>query len=510
MRGLILFSLILVCFSSISQTSDVYIQHSKALAMRTYPEGGFDSKGNLIVCADDENRKRILVFKYDTSRTLIDTTSFPCLNGGCYMNDAVVSGNNTFMFIQERISWENRIMRMLVLDEQLSVIKDSILVDSSYYNSYSQCAISTGINNVLLNITLVDSIPDSSGTQLFLFSEKGRLLKSRFYNLHFGEQIANYKTNQYLLALNRYTDSNRRIHQNKAAILNTNLEIQQYFRTDSSAKHFLDRRKKIQVNYYPTSIYSFPNIFSTTQNTFTIVSTFEIDTFDMTNPTTNFMDNYVMRVAQTTTSDSIINEHYFISDSSWISAAYRNSVLLPDSSFLVLGVRNVSKYYEPISPIRSSYILAKFDKHANLIWTKNFSQKNYYYHATQIVYSSKGGIAILGTAFDYSKTGLNHVNILFLNENGEIKTEVGIKSINNDLEESSKVYPNPANRFVYFNVKEKCLLELTSTSGQLMSSTNFNEGLNNLDISILENGIYLYRILSTNQEVIKKGKLVKH
>lgn len=72
-----------------------------------------------------------------------------------------------------------------------------------------------------------------------------------------------------------------------------------------------------------------------------------------------------------------------------------------------------------------------------------------------------------------------------------------------------QVYPNPASSQVHFAVSGKGAKEvhIFDITGKLLESKALTNGTLKLDVSDYNKGVYLYRILSTDGETVKTGKL---
>lgn len=92
-------------------------------------------------------------------------------------------------------------------------------------------------------------------------------------------------------------------------------------------------------------------------------------------------------------------------------------------------------------------------------------------------------------------------NIRFDDNSGSSSIAVNEKNVN--------VFPNPANDFVTFQIDglENGNVVISSITGQEVVNTSVN-GLAKVDVSALNNGVYIYKITNSNGELIKTSKLV--
>ena len=72
------------------------------------------------------------------------------------------------------------------------------------------------------------------------------------------------------------------------------------------------------------------------------------------------------------------------------------------------------------------------------------------------------------------------------------------------------VYPNPANDFINVDVNgiENANITVYSVTGQEVINTTISNGTQKLNVSNLNNGVYIYAVRDLNGEVIKTNKLV--
>lgn len=66
-----------------------------------------------------------------------------------------------------------------------------------------------------------------------------------------------------------------------------------------------------------------------------------------------------------------------------------------------------------------------------------------------------------------------------------------------------KPYPNPAHNTIYITAKQKDLINIYNTLGQKVGTYKLNQGINSIDISSLESGMYIISSETTPEEVFK-------
>lgn len=64
--------------------------------------------------------------------------------------------------------------------------------------------------------------------------------------------------------------------------------------------------------------------------------------------------------------------------------------------------------------------------------------------------------------------------------------------------ESTRVYPNPVKDVLFINLKEKSVITVYNTSGQLIETKSLNEGSNNMNVSYWNRGTYMIHISGQN------------
>jgi len=64
-----------------------------------------------------------------------------------------------------------------------------------------------------------------------------------------------------------------------------------------------------------------------------------------------------------------------------------------------------------------------------------------------------------------------------------------------------KIYPNPANDFLYMQSKTSGTLQFHDLSGRILKEDNFNKGMNTFNVSEFASGIYFVTGISNEQEV---------
>ncbi len=120
-----------------------------------------------------------------------------------------------------------------------------------------------------------------------------------------------------------------------------------------------------------------------------------------------------------------------------------------------------------------------------------------------VVYALKGwnGSLYIGGSFDQADS-------IAANNICKYDAPAGIKNVRNNIAVST--FPNPANTVINFNIINENnisgIIKLLDISGREMIQESFHVGLNSLDISNLDNGMYLYEIIGNSS--IFQGKII--
>lgn len=254
--------------------------------------------------------------------------------------------------------------------------------------------------------------------------------------------------------------------------------------------------------FHDFDLNSFPSLITSGDDKF-IVSSFVADTSRL--PGGVRRSNYFLRVAQFK-NDTLFNEISIKDEEYWLRTAYFNSVKLPDSSFLVFGIVNASENYMPLSPIDSKFVLCKFDSKGNLIWRKEYGEEGQYYHASEIVASADGRIALVGFTYEYNNSGFAYPYALILDYNGNpLDTLSRSEIVRND--NGLKLYPNPANNFIEVSGQQETGIEIELKDAQGRSvMDHIIQPRDRIDIRYFKSGLYFYTLKLGERQV--SGKLV--
>lgn len=130
------------------------------------------------------------------------------------------------------------------------------------------------------------------------------------------------------------------------------------------------------------------------------------------------------------------------------------------------------------------------------------TQKVYDYYS---VSASKAPIISINSSTISSTLGGTSAQTFVTVLNGY--TSVGVKENTTESIELS-VFPNPANSYVSFNTSsiEASKVTVYDVTGRVVATDNFEIGKCKLDVSSLNGGVYIYSVLSKNNQTLKTGK----
>ncbi len=86
----------------------------------------------------------------------------------------------------------------------------------------------------------------------------------------------------------------------------------------------------------------------------------------------------------------------------------------------------------------------------------------------------------------------------------------GELATSNDISSKIKLYPNPFREKLNFEVSEESNVNFYDVSGRRVMQYQLKKGINNLNTSALNRGMYLYQIQNVSGDVIQTGKVIKN
>lgn len=160
-------------------------------------------------------------------------------------------------------------------------------------------------------------------------------------------------------------------------------------------------------------------------------------------------------------------------------------------------------------PPDSDYYLFKLDTNGNVVWERRYgdSEKQFLFNILSL---SGGGYLLIGYKISRDGSYEHDPYIIKIDENGNLNSINDIPFFENQI----NVYPNPSpGEFTfYFPTNEGTFaqLEILDIIGKKVYSTsNIGKyGMEKVDMSHLEDGIYIYQLFNKKGELFR-GKLIK-
>jgi len=123
---------------------------------------------------------------------------------------------------------------------------------------------------------------------------------------------------------------------------------------------------------------------------------------------------------------------------------------------------------------------------------------------SQVITHTPDGGCILCTNYHTEKGGCEHI-VKFPVTDFDPTWSVG-ETEKADI--TSDVYPNPATNTLHLNIGEDAILSITDIQGRRLLQKNVSGGDNEIDISGLNSGMYIYQVCGNSSEN-KTGKFIK-
>jgi hypothetical protein len=256
--------------------------------------------------------------------------------------------------------------------------------------------------------------------------------------------------------------------------------------------------------------------FGVTTNGFSIFSYKGISTNDsLIYLAYNFIDgvnnNFNSIVEKCDLNGNVLNEFVFESPSdsaSWI--AHLNAMdTLQDGNLILCTTKNLDAntavQHEP-----TKIMLFKLSPNLDLIWQKYLFGDEGMYEAYSIKAHPDGGIVVLGT---YSPTPPTSFDIkeVFLMKTDKEGLLTGIGENQQQIKTTEAIlYPNPASEIInieFSQVYQTATIQLLDIGGKMVLEKQLNSNYQNLNISALPAGTYVYGIFNKDG-LDERGKLV--
>jgi len=153
--------------------------------------------------------------------------------------------------------------------------------------------------------------------------------------------------------------------------------------------------------------------------------------------------------------------------------------------------------------------VVKFDGNLNVIWEKFYGgDLNYFTYATRATID--GGCIVLASRYDYlSGSSLTNLGIYIL-KLGPDGIVTSVQPPNGFLVRDFLVYPNPGNNLQLETSVKNYMLQLYDTRGVLVYRSHIISGYSKHITNNLKTGLYLYRIVNEDRELLETGKWIKN
>ncbi|MGZ0015944.1 T9SS type A sorting domain-containing protein [Yeosuana sp. AK3] len=100
----------------------------------------------------------------------------------------------------------------------------------------------------------------------------------------------------------------------------------------------------------------------------------------------------------------------------------------------------------------------------------------------------------------YNTTGQDKLYV----DNFEVSYEASTLSLSEPFVQSFSLYPNPTKNIVYLSIAQESYFTLTNINGQVLNKGRLFKGNSNVDLSLLNNGMYFFSFQSSNGIITKK------
>jgi len=184
-------------------------------------------------------------------------------------------------------------------------------------------------------------------------------------------------------------------------------------------------------------------------------------------------------------------------------------ITLYDSNQLMSAVNDNVYYVLTAEEIRScgpKYpLIYLMDTDLNVLGYKILPLIDSYDYPTGIVATKDGGCLLAMVYYDYENSSVHGHIIKFPVTDFDPTWSVGE---NEKAGVTSDVYPNPATNTLHLNIDEVATLSITDIQGRRLLKKSVSCGDNEIDISELNSGMYIYQVSGNNSEN-KTGKFIK-
>ncbi len=177
---------------------------------------------------------------------------------------------------------------------------------------------------------------------------------------------------------------------------------------------------------------------------------------------------------------------------------------------IAMGSKASAKYYkfaDQLSPVSKLEARVVSDNDIELTWNSPFD-------AEPTKYNIYRNDALIGNTAKTSyldedlESGIYNYAVTAVYEAGESEKATATVSLTVSVAENNEVvftmYPNPAKDFVTIESAKAAVVKIYSINGQMLSQQNISEGINTIDISDLNAGMYFISVDETMVKIVKK------
>ena len=177
---------------------------------------------------------------------------------------------------------------------------------------------------------------------------------------------------------------------------------------------------------------------------------------------------------------------------------------------IAMGSKASAKYYQladQFSPVSNLEARVVSDNDIELTWNAPIN-------AEPTKYNIYRNDALIGNTAKTSyvdedlESGIYNYAVTAVYEDGESEKATATATLTVSVAENNEVvftmYPNPAKDFVTIESAKDAVVKIYSVNGQMLSQQNISEGINTIDLSNLNAGMYFISVDETMVKIVKK------
>ena len=177
---------------------------------------------------------------------------------------------------------------------------------------------------------------------------------------------------------------------------------------------------------------------------------------------------------------------------------------------IAMGSKASAKYYQladQFSPVSNLEARVVSDNDIELTWNAPIN-------AEPTKYNIYRNDALIGNTAKTSyvdedlESGVYNYAVTAVYEDGESEKATATATLTVSVAENNEVvftmYPNPAKDFVTIESAKDAVVKIYSVNGQMLSQQNISEGINTIDLSNLNAGMYFISVDETMVKIVKK------